>query len=155
MVLATEEKEVLWDYASIDTLTSEDLSYIAGFFDGEGTVYIYRGGLFVSVSNTDLTVLDWLKESFGGSVVTHKPKPPRKTVYHWTVASRIGATFLYAIQPYVKMKGERIELALEFQRTIRPGTSPDKYSMEELAYREFLHSGLKELNRRGDGSKSD
>ena len=131
-------------------LTVEELSYVAGFFDGEGTTGIYSGSIIAAVCNTDRTVLDWLKESFGGSILMHKPKPPRKPLYRWTVAAWDAFDFLLTIQPYVRMKVDRIDVALEFQRTIKRGSGPNHYSTDEQDYRELLCELMRSFNRRGN-----
>ncbi len=159
MVTATEEIEV----------TTEELSYIAGFFDGEGDVgiiYTKSSGwgyyqMRVHVTNTDGIVPNRLKELFGGSIsVRARCNPLHKVPYVWSASGNIASQFLYAIQPYLRQKWEHAEVALEFQRSQKNGSSSgcpinQRYTPEEVSYREFLYGEIRRLNRKGNNGNSD
>ena len=141
--------------SDMDLLTTEELAYIAGFFDGEGYIGIVKNQglrLIVSITNTKVGILYWLKGLFGGSVCKgQRPSQNQKPIYVWTIVSREAAMFLYKIQPYLRLKEELAELGLEFQRTKEWGKNNGKHPIAEetVDYRNFLRDRTLELNHRG------
>jgi len=92
--------------------------YWAGFFDGEGSIGVYKHRnnhirLTVQIANTDLSVLETLKEEFGGSIISRKPQPGCKPLYNWVIVSRMASIFLKTLYPYLRIKSEEAALALE------------------------------------------
>ena len=148
-----------------DGLTTEELNYIAGFFDGEGCAGICKqkkksgytsNAIYASVANSEVKVLNWLQQHFGGSVTVSKgPKPNHKDKCAWVIWSSLAGKFLYMIQPYLRMKDERVEVVLEFQRSQRAGIRPGqnrhsaRYTTDEISHRDFLMEKIHELNHRG------
>lgn len=74
------------------------LSYIAGYFDGEGSIGIYWGKgkkdkkgswrHIVTISNTYLPILSFLHSRFGGALRVGKKKTKRRRcVYVWALTS--------------------------------------------------------------------
>jgi hypothetical protein len=114
------------------------LAYLAGFFDGEGCVYIIqhrRAGrtiqfsLEISFTGSDVAPLDLARECFGGQISrSQDPRPGIKPVYRLRIRSRQAAAALDAMLPYLLVKAERARLALEFQQAasaprVAPGPS--------------------------------
>ena len=114
------------------------IEYIAGFFDGEGSVGIYRnklakktgyGGenwrLSVNVGNVDPIVVRYLKERYGGSLFLYersKKMKNRQDAWYWMATGNGAAAFLREILPYSLVKKQQIELALEYQaQKLKPG----------------------------------
>lgn len=101
----------------------EDLAYAAGLFDGEGSIMLRprrprnNGTLIVSMSNTDASLIGWLKDRWGGFAKPYRMQGNRKPAWSWCLAARAAAAFLMEIQPYVVSlrNRERIRVALEFQ----------------------------------------
>jgi len=90
-------------------LRQVDLAYIAGFFDGEGTVVISRRKGYVrvevAVSQNTRTVLDLHTRMFGGHVYAYAPKKrPRAIIYQWKVYGEAATGFLQIIEPYLLVK---------------------------------------------------
>ncbi len=101
-------------------------SYIAGFFDGEGCVYMqayYKKGKYekqprctmqISITQKNRTVLDTIQEIYGGTISDKG---------HCMVLRFTGKNtmykFLSAIYPFVIEKKKDVELALEFVDTMR------------------------------------
>ena len=100
----------------------------------------------INVASTDLGVMNYLKESFGGTISTHPSKGNCKVWYQWGICSGEAANILEMLLPYMKIKRERALLGLEWQATVRKN---GQYSSDELEWREFYHSTLRELNRKG------
>ena len=148
-------------------MTSEELAYIAGFFDGEGYIgvieYHNTHKLLVTVTNTDDSIPNLLKDFFGGTIhVYWDGNPKHRTRYTWRLDSKKAVVFLSAIQPYARQKSKHIRLALEFQMTQHHGSTPGKwgygssrYTDDEWEYREYLCEEMAILNKRnGHGNTS-
>ncbi len=85
--------------------------YVAGFFDGEGSVNIHkRKGhrgctLYVSIGNTDHAILEQFKAQFGGSVsLLRKQDGNRRPIWKWSTSCNTAVNFLRTIQPYSIIK---------------------------------------------------
>ncbi|HWZ35875.1 MAG TPA: LAGLIDADG family homing endonuclease [Mucilaginibacter sp.] len=100
--------------------TPEFLAYVAGFFDGEGCVYVTKSGeeylLRTHVTNTCREVLQVFKEQFGGYISTsiNKKNPHHKIVYMWTLDYNHALDFLRLIEPWVGVKNNQLFLARIF-----------------------------------------
>lgn len=139
-----------------------DLAWIAGLFDGEGSVTIsyakHTGkrqdkGFFLvaTVSQNRRDVLELLKCRFGGHISPKNP-PTHKRCSHWIVTSKAAETFLRYIQPYVKLKQLVVELALEYRSLVgrtRGNKGRKGHSIPpEIKERMFLlRSKVMELNK--------
>ena len=148
-----------------------ELSYLAGFFDGEGCVSIYhskklwgaevrpRHHIRAFVVNTDRQVPDRFRELFGGSLyIDLRKNPKHKVAYRWNVNGGNAAKFLYVIQPYLRIKYDLAELALEFQRCLHNGNGKGAswaYTQEEQDYLSFLTDEIHRLNRKGNDYTDD
>lgn len=137
---------------------TEDLeaAYAAGLFDGEGHIGITvtkngRGEKYhrlqVNVTNTNITVIHWLFERFGGCI--HNPRyftsENWREAHRWTIADGKASSFLQTVLPYLIIKKSQAELAIEFQATKTKGgfgtPKPD------LAHRDGLRETISKLNR--------
>ncbi len=165
MTTTTEEK------AFPELSPGEELAYLAGFFDGEGCVMINRNRkaygperkprqyVRAMAVNTSGTPLYKLNELFGGHVTLLKRKnDAHKDIYRWEIICRPAAVFLYTIQPYLTIKYELIDLALEFYRSLHNGNGKGNswdYTDKELSYQEFLCDEVHRLNKRGHNDTND
>lgn len=140
-------------YSNADVLDS----YVAGFFDGEGTIDIHRQSRYgislnhrlrASLSNSYLPILKTLQAEYGGNISKeHKDvEKDRKTVYQWALTSTYAASFLKRIRPYLKEKEPQAWLALEFlaQRSVSRGV---QLIEEEVALREGFYWALRNAKR--------
>ena len=104
--------------------TREMLAYAAGIVDGEGCVqYVantagdrpgVKGSVRVSVGNTDMRLIAWLHDRFGGHITTRrKLKRHHKQSWDWVVASGGAIDFLKKIEPFLLIKKERASFLLE------------------------------------------
>jgi len=95
------------------------LSYLAGFFDGEGCVGIYRHmckgkpyfELNLKVTQKDRTILNFFQMHYGGYVMYNK----EQDVHIWTTDVPSAVQFLTDVSPYLIVKASQAKLALEFQ----------------------------------------
>jgi hypothetical protein len=116
-----------------------DLNFIAwaaGFFDGEGSVFVeiskskntrrgVRNLLTVSVTQTSIPCLSLFKERFGGSIAaitkSRRNHMNNSVCYMWRVRSKNAVAFLEIVAPYVVVKKEQVELALQYPLTLADG----------------------------------
>lgn len=98
------------------------LAYIAGLFDGEGTVDLYprkdsRGGKvpYIGLGMTDKEVIYWLAKTIGGGVTMFQTYEKYKTCYKWRLQGVFDIlSFLNAILPYLKVKKKNAEKVIQF-----------------------------------------
>ena len=138
----------------------EIIAFIAGLFEGEGSISIRNlsekswnkrtdYSLLVRISNTDRALLDWVVANYGGKIYKSSCVN-RKTVWAWLVSTKKAEAFLRDVMPYLICKKERAELALRFRRTKDNGHRRWYRIPEEISkLRESLYMKLKELNAKG------
>ncbi len=129
-------------------------AYLAGLFDGEGSVGIYKTGpqkknyqLTIQVSNTNLKSLNYFKSFYNkGCVVKLKIRSSKhKQAYIWKAVSRDALSILLEMLPFLRIKKE---LALQ-------GTSiyeMDKKGSTRLTQSErveYVRMYILELNKHG------
>jgi hypothetical protein len=102
-----------------------ELGYLAGIFDGEGSIVFYKGRkrrseysyLAVQITNTSKELMDWLTAKIGGRIM---PSSYRTRVsknwsicYQWRLPrAKNQLIFLRAIYPYLKVKKEKAQRAI-------------------------------------------
>jgi hypothetical protein len=136
-----------------------DLAYIAGLFDGEGSIGIYRKTnksrkysylqCIVQMANEFIPRL--LQMHFGGNMfVDKKFHGKNKAVsYRWEVVSRQAVDFLVTVYPYLRLKLAEAKLGIDFQNSIQARGSTRRLSEEELAIREVQILLMKNLKQQG------
>lgn len=136
--------------------------YIAGFFDGEGSIYInktkcienrtgVRYQFFLTMNNTNREVLEKIREFLGKEgihlTVDKRNRGKYPDVYCIAAESRKAAEILRKLRPYLIVKRRQADLALKFQAHMKPGA---KYlSEEEWDFRRSCCQEMCELNRGG------
>ena len=93
-----------------------ELSYFAGFFDGEGCVAMYRRKYVVSLTNTDVRPLVRAKELWGGSIVCQKKEVRKGAIqdlWRWQIYGHKSRKFLEDIRQFTKIKCDQIDCYLE------------------------------------------
>ena len=120
-------------------LRESELGYLAAIIDGEGTVSIYRGtrrAVQVSVANTDVGLMEWLK-LIGGRIRARKPVKLnsglgfRKPQFTWAVVARLEVeALLRAVEPYMIIKRAKAQEALRLLESFK-----QEYSIVEDRYR--------------------
>ncbi|RKX50680.1 MAG: hypothetical protein DRP25_05140, partial [Thermotoga sp.] len=105
-----------------------DLKYLAGLFDGEGSVAIVKAKtqysspnyiLNIRIVNTNKELLEKIKSKFGGSVI----KKTKNKLYGknhnvcwvWIAQSNIAKNILERILPYLIIKKKHAEIGIKFQ----------------------------------------
>ena len=109
------------DYKSVATLSATDAAYIAGLIDGEGTVTLSRRHKHdmrqpvISISNTDLSFLDYVLRATKAGKITRKRTSSSKHTPSaaYAISNRQGLCLLRQIEPYLRTyKKQRAELIL-------------------------------------------
>jgi hypothetical protein len=105
------------------TWEATDAAYAAGFFDGEGSIGIYKATwksvsgpkpfwqLHVSASQHQSRdhVLYWLCTHWGGGVYDYATK----SAAEWRISSKAAIPFLRAVQPYLRVKRDEVDIVLK------------------------------------------
>ena len=137
--------------------TVEQLAYLAGMIDGEGHITIELGGVktrpnhqvTACVVNTAPSLILWLRENFGGIIYTqrHEDIVSRKRhCYRWVMHTDLQDKVLPLLLPYLTIKKEQAELAIEFRKTISSGHRKGGLPPEVFQKREELRAAIKKLN---------
>lgn len=141
-----------------------DIRYVAGLFDGEGwiTVVVKRYPdrvsyqLTIGIGMVHQPLIETIRSQFGGNVFVKMPSPGQsantRAGVTWRLTSGPAAAFLEKIVPFLVVKQEEAELAIEFQKHVRAHTHDFKYRphmRDELyAYREDVVARLRALKKR-------
>lgn len=140
-------------------LTLTDLVRGAMIIDTEGCITIARRKvsdkyithtLIVTVSMAEKVIIDWLAQTFGGSVCRYEPRVSQlgeqtihgyKTQWRWGIVSNFAAEFLCATLPYFMAKTAQAKLGLRFRQLTAVGSgkriSPEVWEMREQMYQEM------------------
>ena len=123
----------------IATLSKTDAAYIAGLIDGEGTVTLVRKHrneyrqLSVSISSTELGLLEFVKSRTDAGKITHKRTASEKhsPSYTYAIYNRQALDLLDQVYEYLKSyKRQRSRLILDQYLLVTPRNG--KYSPEML-----------------------
>ena len=99
-------------------IDKEVLSYIAGYFDGEGCVYFDRTRLRCQVTSCYPASVKLISDLFGGSAIYTAPRRAHtRGYYSWSLGGPKTLPLLKAIVPYSLEKKRQIELSIEFLET--------------------------------------
>lgn len=145
-----------------------DKAYVAGLFDGEGNVRIYKHKgtrmtspqytVMACITNLNRGVLDFLRNKFGGDIQSRNRSNRWRTCYELRLSPGSAVPFFKAILPYLKIKNPQVKLALELHRLIETSLKPEGQGAKlpgfEVEAREHLYQKLKVLNKRGKGAIS-
>ena len=130
-------------YKKTQALIQTDAAYIAGINDGEGTLSLSRKHqsdnrqFLISISNTDLSLLNYVINVVGAGKITNKKTYQEKHTrsYTYTITNRQALDLLIQINPYLKTyKRQRSELALKDYIRLTPRNG--KYSDQLMKERE-------------------
>jgi len=126
--------------------------YVAGFFDGEGSVGVgsWRFGksytLFCHIVNTDFRIINEIHNHFGGIIHVESDgirNHRDKLVIRWNSIKCIE--FLKKIYPYLIVKKEQVELAFKFPlNENRDKRTPEMIEKQKKIYLQIKY--LKTIN---------
>lgn len=149
-------------------LSEHEIGYIAGIIDGEGCIYISRPIIretckspiyhtYISVTNTEMKLLEWLKSKIGGiirSIPTDKKSNViRKPIWRWYCPITIIKEFCQLIHPYSIIKQRELELMIEIRSTYQHKSEKGKRGVQKvtdeiLEFRHRCYLDLKSLHNR-------
>lgn len=98
-------------------LRKTDLAYLAGFFDGEGSIMLSTnpgGGLKIAIAcsqNTQDVLLLYVR-AFGGHVYSYMPKNRRSLIFQWRANGLVAIDSLKSMKPWLLIKLLSCEEAL-------------------------------------------
>lgn len=157
-------------------------SYLAGLFDGEGSISIIfqkprkkpykyslkkpsrgRFQLCVHICNTYKPVILELVKFVKGKGYTdnknsnkRKGKSFHKTCYAWQTSNRNAKEFLEKIYPFLFIKKEQAKIAIDFQKTMQKWRKEGSRSLsdEDLRFGWECKKRITELNGRAKNPRS-
>jgi hypothetical protein len=147
--------------AAIAGLSREELAYLAGIIDGEGSFMISlahrsdcKGPVYVpclSISNTSRKLVPWIRTRIGGSLSLSLRKRGERfrTCYNIQVYPSNLADLLPRIIPFLVVKREQAKTLSEFLETTRHGAAAYHLTKQERQARLLLYARLKSLNHPG------
>ena len=124
-----EYRNSSFDTEFLEGLPEATKAYVAGFFDGEGTIGVRtrkrpynttnpNHQMFISCSNTNEEVIRYLHKLFNGSFfICYDARGKRRTCYRWGLTSRKVKQFLESIYPYLVVKKEEAAVAIALANT--------------------------------------
>jgi hypothetical protein len=135
----------------------DELSYLAGIFDGEGNINICMGvrksrgydcnyfDLRLNVANRYKPVLDQFKQYFGGAVNKNTRYSSKHSVtYTWKVTAKAARKALEILYPYLRIKREAAQLGLQSILLVKK--HPAKVTDKELEQRRALKEAISQIN---------
>lgn len=139
--------------------TRDDWARLAAFIDGEGCIGVairnranYRQHVVsVDITNTDIRLMHWLKERFGGRIDVNNREPHgnRKIGYRWQVRGKAIENILRGCLDLFIMKREQAETALALRETFVNKVQQHEVSLSTMEFRDELKAKLHVLNKRG------
>jgi hypothetical protein len=128
-------------------------AYIAGIVDGEGTITLtrkHRNNIHspeITVANTDLRLLEWLKERLGGLIKKKVRKLPQHSqAYTWIITNNRAIGVMNEIQEFLIIKRKHSELITKNYKACTPRNG--KYTKDLLSKKMELVAQIKKLNSR-------
>lgn len=130
------------------------LEYVAGFFDGEGTVLIQKASakshsgarywLVISLYNTHKGVMDKIQKVIGGHVIFHAGGAVRKQHYRLALYTRQAYHLLKSLLPYLVVKKKQAEIAIAFaEYTTKFRYSGIRHNPEVIAFQDKCYAEIK------------
>jgi len=131
-----------------------NLAYVAGLMDGEGSIGFTRSRSAmvprVSITNTNIDILNDLKEAFGGYITPlSRSKAKWKQAYAWVINNTKAVDFVALLEPWLRIKHEQVWLLYAWD-AIRPGHGR-RWDEEKLDVLSMINAQSKWLNYRGEG----
>lgn len=125
------------------------IPYLAGFFDGEGCVYIIRANvsygvrysLEISFTNSWTEPLVLAQSLFGGSITESKDARGNKVTHRLRLRGNQAVKALEALLPFLIVKKERARLGVEFQAKLAGKSRSTRLPVDQCeAYRTAIQS---------------
>jgi hypothetical protein len=141
--------------------SGEDLAYLAGFIDGEGTITVYKvsgqngliyNALLAAASNSR-AVLDWVQKAFGGSIYALKKTGNREDGFQWMLKEKDELiALLPKLIPFLKIKELQARFLLKYCQEFKGAHRGAPVSAEDHELRMAYCTIFADLNARGKNS---
>lgn len=146
------------------------IAYLAGLLDGEGSICILRGShketeervwfekytLRLSITNTDLFLLEWVRKNFGGSIHPRKEVNVRwKKAWIWYCGGKTAESIIRKCLRFCISKKEQAKIALTFRVTFKGNRTAYRIPSNILKERAEAYQAIKNLNGRSGYQVSD
>lgn len=137
------------------------LAYLAGMIDGDGYItinrsqrgqYVYHGPQ-IGIAGTRREPHDLAASLWGGTVCMHRPKNQlHRPQFQWSRQGAAAVPIIEALLPYLLIKREHAELALELWMHLEEGKSDDPYpwfspSYDPVRARDAMRADMIDLNQ--------
>jgi len=144
-------------YPLVCKMDETEKAYIAGFFDGEGCIYIGKvrtrntetitGRILIGGTNKEeINYLFNLIKNGRKNETQHSNRQNNKKMYRIELAQSQGIIFLREILPYLKLKKQQANLFIELSELKKKSSRKGKYNIKR---QEEIMEENKKLNRRG------
>ncbi len=144
----------------IKDMTNEQIAYLAGIMDGEGTISVSRTRdktmkrkasfrPYITVVNTNIELIHWMHEITGLGAISKlyvSKNKKHKSYKRWTVWTRQSEQLIKSMLPYLRVKKEQALLTLELLSIQKP---VPRLSDEEWSKQVVIADKLTKLNKRG------
>ncbi len=122
-----------------------DLAYMAGIFDGEGSLSITKSkrlkcwnasyNVRASVQMCNAYIPNLFRMAFGGAICYQPPNGTHRATWRWHLETRNIIAFLEALLPYLHLKRDEAELAIQFQmqKKTKRTSQGNPYTSAEIA----------------------
>lgn len=137
----------------MEKFKEEDIIYLAGFLDGEGCISLTRKAKKyivpkVVIANTNIEVLKWIQEKFGGYfTIRKKLTERRRAVGYLEFQYRKALNLIKLIYPYLIVKKKQADIYFEYQKTIMELKDGTKNGLSHRTQeREELKNRMHNLN---------
>ena len=110
----TVQRVVMLGTREIEDMTDMEAAYLAGIIDGEGSIHSEREPRIEVVVEMASLLPVKMSKKWGGTISTYHPPDGKKRMYRWTLGRReLIRPFLEKIKPYLQVKGEEIDIAIQ------------------------------------------
>lgn len=131
------------------------IPYVAGLFDGDGSVSIGRESrkrspshtLQIKLSSDSFEIISWMQDNFNGSKCIDESKANYFPNSIWRTSSNLAENFLQQVFPCLRLKKPQVELAFQFQNEKKRNRSRRLLTPESLERREKFRQQMLALNR--------
>lgn len=129
-------------------MTKTEIAYLAGIIDGEGSIMLtkYHKSEYpspcISISSTDLELLNWIKERVGSGRITNKKNyniEKHKTSFTYTVNYDAAIKILFLVEPYLVINKKKLRASLIINNYKNVTARNGKYSEEKLKLKEQFY----------------
>jgi len=136
-------------------MSRDDLCYLAGLIDGEGTIGLCPSGKFrqpfISMSSTTPELIRFLRVRIGGAVCRQKLQSPRHSKsWSWRLRGDKALSLMRQLLPYLREpnKAARAEVMVARHKTVTPRNG--KYTASMLASKRAYEAQVLMLCSRHD-----